>query len=190
MIYMNTFLFRASVAALVLGLSGICDAAPDAARTPELAAESVLAQVLFGLGCVTAAIFALAWIAKRLGGARLMQQSCMDIVASTPLGTREKLVLVKVENTKILLGVTSNSITRLHVFDRSEVPEKNMDDTTLAEHHSAHAGEANKDSLDNNKWDFTHYLKQLTGVVSQKPKDGSVIGADTHNEQHQVDGKN
>ena len=46
-----------------------------------------------------------------------MQNPVLKVVASMPLGTRERLMLVSVGDKQILLGVTATQISNLHVFD-------------------------------------------------------------------------
>ncbi|WP_086932481.1 flagellar biosynthetic protein FliO [Agarilytica rhodophyticola] len=78
----------------------------------------MMSQVIIGLLFVTTMIFALAWLAKKLGAGAILQQKNMKVSASLMLGTREKAVLLEVEGKKILLGVCSNQVSCLHVFDQ------------------------------------------------------------------------
>ena len=76
-----------------------------------------MVQVLLGLLFVVGLVFALAWLLKRVGQGSLVGSRQMKIVASLPLGTRERLALVEVGGQHILLGITPTSINTLHVFD-------------------------------------------------------------------------
>lgn len=78
----------------------------------------MMSQVIIGLLFVTTMIFALAWLAKKLGAGAILHQKNMKVSASLMLGTREKAVLLEVEGKKILLGVCSNQVSCLHVFDQ------------------------------------------------------------------------
>lgn len=80
-----------------------------AATTPPLAWEHVFAT--FGmLLVVLVVIFGLAWVVRKLNGQLPGQRAGMKIVTSMALGTRERLLVVKVGNEYVLLGTTPNNI--------------------------------------------------------------------------------
>ncbi len=114
---------------------------------------SHIVNVLLALGVVTLAIIALAWVVKRLGNTSFLQQPGMKVISSLPMGTREKIVLVEVENQKLLLGVTSHAISSLHTFDKSS--EITLDESRSADT-SVHASPQEK-------WDFSRHLKKIIG---------------------------
>lgn len=143
----------------ILLLSGRGWATEALAANPAFASGAVISQVVGGMGLVTVAIFVLAWLVKRLGGAGLLQHKGMSLLASMPLGAREKIVLIEVENTKILLGVAHGSVSRLHVF-ATQATQNNIDGSAARQAGdvaNAQAGDGRRDT-----WDFAHYLKQLT----------------------------
>lgn len=86
-------------------------------NTPMPDQGAYMVQVLLGLLFVIGLVFALAWLLKRVGQGSLVGSRQMKIVASLPLGTRERLALVEVGGQHILLGITPTSINTLHVFD-------------------------------------------------------------------------
>ncbi len=75
-------------------------------------------QTLLGLLLVIALIFALAWVARRLqhqvpsGN----NNDVIQLLATRPLGPRERLLLVQVGKEQVLLGLTPGSIEALHVL--------------------------------------------------------------------------
>ncbi|MGH8143147.1 MAG: flagellar biosynthetic protein FliO [Steroidobacteraceae bacterium] len=76
-----------------------------------------LMRVMVALILVLAAIFAAAWVSRRVrsvGGAR---SSSLDVLAQLPLGPRERAVLVRVGEQQLLIGVTTGCIRTLHVLD-------------------------------------------------------------------------
>lgn len=141
-------------------------------------------NVITALFIVAASIFLLAWLMKRLGGGTFMQNQHMKIVASLAVGTREKLVLVEIDNKKILLGVTPNNISQLYLSAKgssfSSDVESMVSNTDLgnAESDSVYRSEqaeskASEFTRDNNSvggirstGDFAQFLKKLI-------KDGS-----------------
>jgi flagellar protein FliO/FliZ len=82
-----------------------------------------LASLVGGLGLIIALIFALSWFVKRFSRGGFFQNPSMKVVASLPLGTRERLMLVDVGGKQILLGVTAAQINTLHVFDSPVVSD-------------------------------------------------------------------
>lgn len=85
--------------------------------------DSALLRVIIGLVLVLAAILAAAWIARRAGltqrgGAHLLKQ-----IASLPVGMRQNIVVVEIENTWVVVGVSPGRITPLHTLPAGETPQ-------------------------------------------------------------------
>lgn len=77
-----------------------------------------LLQTLTGLLAVLVVIFMLAWLAKRLNFGGMASQNVFKPIATLPLGTREKAILVEVGGQQMLLGVAPGRVSKLHVFDQ------------------------------------------------------------------------
>lgn len=73
-------------------------------------------NMAMGLVVVIALILGLAWVLKKYG--RLPNQNMveMKVLGGLSLGTREKAILIEVENTRLLVGVTPGQIQTLHVL--------------------------------------------------------------------------
>lgn len=73
-------------------------------------------SMFMGLAIVVALILGLAWILRKYG--RLPGNNLVDmkVIGGLSLGTREKAVLIEVENTRLLIGVTPGHIQTLHVL--------------------------------------------------------------------------
>lgn len=84
-----------------------------------------IGQVLFGLMGVLLLILGLAWLLKRFGQGAMLGSQHMKILATMPLGTRERLLLVDVAGQQILLGVSAGRITNLHSFDEPVIQGDN-----------------------------------------------------------------
>lgn len=82
---------------------------------------SQLAEMLVGLVIVLLVIFALARLLQRMNLVQNGSGARMKVVGGLSLGSRERVLLLKVADKHILLGVTSQSISELHTFD--EMPE-------------------------------------------------------------------
>jgi flagellar protein FliO/FliZ len=66
---------------------------------------------------ILAAILALGWMARAFGRRRLSSGSGLQIEGGLALGTRERLVVVRVQGEHLLLGVTAGGISLLHRLD-------------------------------------------------------------------------
>jgi len=77
-----------------------------------------LAQVTFALLLVLVAIFAVAWVARRMRGFNNRVGDAIDILADVSLGQKERAVLLKVGEKQILVGVAPGRVNTLHVLDQ------------------------------------------------------------------------
>ncbi len=84
-------------------------------------------QMLLGMLAVIAMIYGCAWLVKRLNGGGFAQAARMRVLSGLSLGTRERIVLVDVAGTQMLLGVAPGRVTRLHVFDEQVMPLEQQD---------------------------------------------------------------
>jgi flagellar protein FliO/FliZ len=87
-----------------------------AAAGPEAAGSA--GQVLLGLAVVLGLIFGAAWFLRRLGGLPLAGSQTIQVLGGTSVGPRERVVLVQVGETQILLGVAPGRVQALHVLER------------------------------------------------------------------------
>jgi flagellar protein FliO/FliZ len=80
-------------------------AAPDTAGS--------MLTVLLSLVLILGGFVAVAWLARRyLPG--MGTQGVVRVVGTTPVGTRERVVVVEVDNTWLLLGVGGGNVRLLH----------------------------------------------------------------------------
>lgn len=87
-----------------------------------------LPTVILTLLGLIALIFALAWLAKRFGGLSMIKNRDMQVLSSISLGARERATLIEVNGVKLLLGVTTQAVTRLHTFDTNDESKEACDD--------------------------------------------------------------
>ncbi|WP_346825430.1 flagellar biosynthetic protein FliO [Serratia inhibens] len=82
---------------------------------PALPAGSVLTQVSAALGGILLLILLAGWLFRRLGFAPQARNSkLLNLRASCQVGQRERVVVIEVDNTLLVLGVTAQQITPLH----------------------------------------------------------------------------
>lgn len=84
---------------------------------PAISTGSMLTQVSGVLAAIIILILACAWVAKRFGFATKRSGSeKLNISASCQLGQRERVVVVDVDDVRLVLGVTAQQITHLHTL--------------------------------------------------------------------------
>ncbi len=96
---------------------------PKFAIDPGVGADQML-QMGVGLVLVVLVILALAWVARRLGRGRAATIAGMRVVGGFPIGTRERVVLVDVDDVRLVLGVAPGRVQTLHVLTR---PDEGLD---------------------------------------------------------------
>ena len=85
--------------------------------------ESALLRVIIGLVLVVAAILASAWLARRAGLVQRGGGNLLKQVAALPLGARQSVVVIEVDKTWLVVGVSPNQLTTLHTMPAGELPE-------------------------------------------------------------------
>lgn len=103
-------------------ISGPANHATTQASAPVVPASSVLTQVSSVLGGILLLILFIGWVAKRTGLApQAKNNKLLKITSSCQVGRGEKVVIVEVDNTWLVLGVTAHSITPLHTLSAPPV---------------------------------------------------------------------
>ncbi len=105
----------ASAAVLAAGIAHAADsAAPAAAYSP---AGSVL-QALAGLAAVLLVMWACARLLKRYAPGRQAGAGVMRVLGGVAVGQRERVVMVEVGNTWMVIGVAPGRVSALHVMEK------------------------------------------------------------------------
>jgi flagellar protein FliO/FliZ len=85
---------------------------------------------------VLAAVFAAAWLVRRLRSGSAATRGAMEVLADLPLGTKERAVLIRVGQQQLLLGVAPGRVNTLHAFPEGTAPividKTHATDTTLS----------------------------------------------------------
>jgi flagellar protein FliO/FliZ len=92
-------------------------AAPQSIGTPVTPGAGGLAQVTLALLVVLVAVFAVAWVVRRMRSFGNRVGGAIDVLADIPLGQKERAVLLKVGRKQILVGVAPGRVNTLHVLD-------------------------------------------------------------------------
>ena len=95
--------------------------ASAAVRSPALSGDSLnsgyLVQLVVGLLFVLLCIVVLAWLAKRVNRFHTSSDGSLQVLGGISMGARERVVLVQVGGTQLLLGVAPGRINMLHQLE-------------------------------------------------------------------------
>ncbi|MHB0975502.1 MAG: flagellar biosynthetic protein FliO [Thiobacillus sp.] len=108
-------------AAMALGLPMLAHAADAAAPAPAVSAAGSLLQVFIGLAAVLLLIAATAWVAKRFGVTRGGASHVLQVISSASVGARERVVVVEVGESWLVVGVAPGSVNALMTLPRGEI---------------------------------------------------------------------
>jgi flagellar protein FliO/FliZ len=112
------------------GVAGDADrAAAGGAQSPaslNTAADPLaltnLWQLTLAMLLVLGLILAMAWLLKRTGGFRAMAGGNLRVLGGLSMGTRERVVLLQVGETQLLVGVAPGRVQTLHVLEQPLKP--------------------------------------------------------------------
>ncbi|HWL63643.1 MAG TPA: flagellar biosynthetic protein FliO [Steroidobacteraceae bacterium] len=97
-------------------------AAPDTASADTPGAASGIGQVMLALVLVLAAVFAVAWLIKRMRGFSPGGAAGIEVVAQAAVGPKERVVIVRVANSRLLLGVAAGQVSLLQTLPAEPEP--------------------------------------------------------------------
>jgi flagellar protein FliO/FliZ len=105
---------------VLLAAAALAAAAPgalaaEAAPGPGLG--SVL-QVTLGLGVVLAMVAAAAWLVRRLGAGAGLPEGVVRVRGGIAVGQRERVVVVEVRDTWLVIGVAPGAVRTLHALPK------------------------------------------------------------------------
>lgn len=89
------------------------DAATLSRQTAKVVSSSDVVQWLLALLIVLAVFLLSVWVLRKTGGLAFVGKSQLTVLAGLSLGMREKLVLIRVGEKQLLLGVSSGRIDKL-----------------------------------------------------------------------------
>ncbi len=103
---------------LALSAAGAANAAPAApvGGAPDIAGGML--QLAIGLVVVLVVFFAAAWAMRRYGNFNAAGGGALKVVAGLSMGPRERIVLIQVGETQLLVGVAPGRVQTLHVLEQ------------------------------------------------------------------------
>ena len=102
---------------LPLASSAVEPMTPAPTETAPSLGSSYLLQFGMGLLVVLMTVVALVWVLRRVGQLQTSYGGSLKTLGGLSLGTRERVVLIQVGDTQLLLGVAPGRIQTLHVLD-------------------------------------------------------------------------
>ena len=107
---------------LIVSLIGTCGVARAGSGNTAVSDAGVL-QVVLGLGFVLALMAGLAWLLRRFGGMQQRAAGAIKILGGAAVGQRERVVLVEIADTWLIIGVASGHVSALHSMPKGEIRE-------------------------------------------------------------------
>lgn len=99
----------------------------SAQTAAQPALGSGLGQLMLGLGGVLVLLIGSLWLLKRLTSVRGTASGMMRVVAATAVGSRERVVIVEVGSSWLVLGVAPGRVSAL-----AEIPRQALAEPTQA----------------------------------------------------------
>jgi flagellar protein FliO/FliZ len=114
-----------SLATMMLATPSLA-AAMDATRPayvppPPAVSSGSIVQIIFSLLLVLAAIVLVAWMLKRMNLAQQGTVGNLKVVGGVAIGQRERVVLVEIDDTWLVVGVGPGQIRTLHTLPKPEI---------------------------------------------------------------------
>jgi flagellar protein FliO/FliZ len=99
-------------------------AAQSAADLPDLPGVSggAMLQMLLGLMFIIGALFFGAWLLRRFNGRMFGNGGPLRVVGGLMLGPRERVVLLEIGETWVVVGIVPGQIKTLYTLPRGELP--------------------------------------------------------------------
>lgn len=105
---------------ICLLISSVASALP--ANNSNLITHTELMRVIAGLFFVLLIIVSLSWLVKRLNIVKLSTSRGFQSIASMTLGSKEKVILLRVGERYLLIGVGASAVNTLHDFGEQLPP--------------------------------------------------------------------
>ncbi|MEO6974248.1 MAG: flagellar biosynthetic protein FliO [Gallionella sp.] len=98
-------------------------ARPAFAPPPPAISSGGIVQIIFSLLLVLAAIVLVAWLLRRMNASKLGAGNQLKVLGGVAIGQRERIVLVEVSDTWLVVGVGPGQIRTLHTLQKQKLPD-------------------------------------------------------------------
>jgi flagellar protein FliO/FliZ len=123
-------LFRLlGASALLLPLAAFCAAATETPPAPPGVSLSTMVQTFAGLAIILGLFVAAAWLMRRMNGGNpfMAGNGPMRILSSLPVGARERIVLIEIEDTWLVVGIAPGQVQTLHTLPKGTLPAESLE---------------------------------------------------------------
>ena len=127
----NTFTRLSLFAGFYAPLLAIAESTRPVYTPPQpvaISSGSIL-QVIVSLLLVLAAVVLVAWILKRINLPQRTAGNLLKVQATLAVGQRERIVLVEVNDTWLVVGVAPGQVRTLHSMPKADLPDVPADST-------------------------------------------------------------
>lgn len=98
-----------------------CLAFASESGTPGVSATSYL-QAALALGLIVLLLLGTAWFARKVSGGKGFGQGGMKVIGGVALGPRERIMLVEVGDSWLVIGIVPGQIRTLHTLPKGSLP--------------------------------------------------------------------
>ena len=116
LLFFSSFLFSTAARAA----DAVASAPTLPGTAPELGGGAL--QMVMGLIVILALLLGALWLLKRLNQPRGAVAGLMRVVAGVAIGPRERVVILELGNSWLVLGVAPGQVTTLAEIPRQELP--------------------------------------------------------------------
>lgn len=95
---------------------------PTYTPPPSAVSSGSILQIIFSLLLVLAAVVLVAWILKRINLPQHGGGNLLKVISGVAVGQRERIVLVEVKDTWLVVGVAPGQVRTLHSMPKAELP--------------------------------------------------------------------
>jgi flagellar protein FliO/FliZ len=117
---MSRFFIAAILLAAPVWAAAIEGTRPAYAPSPPAVSSGNIVQIIFSLLLVLAVILLVAWLLKRMNVAQQGSGNLLRILSGVAVGQRERIVLVEVQDTWLVVGVGPGQIRTLHTLRKPD----------------------------------------------------------------------
>lgn len=89
---------------------------------PAAVSSGSVMQIIFSLILVLGLVAVVAWLMKRINLPQQGAGSLLKVISGVGVGTRERVVLVEVNDTWLVIGVAPGQVRTLHTMPKGKIP--------------------------------------------------------------------
>ena len=111
-------------------LAPFASLAAEPPSPPPGVSFATMVQTFAGLALILGLFVGAAWLLRRMNGGKAFMagKGPMRIVSSLPVGARERIVLLEIEDTWLVVGIAPGQTRTLHTMSKGTVPLETTED--------------------------------------------------------------